>query len=636
MCGIAGVLRFDRRPIEPGVVEAMTATLAHRGPDGSGYEHPEPWLGLGHRRLSIIDLEGGRQPLANETNDVWITYNGEIFNYLELRRELIGKGHVFRTHTDTEVIVHLYEEEGPACVERLNGQFAFALWDGRRLFCARDPFGIKPFYFYRDERVFAFASEPRAFLAMPGFEPEVDLDGLRLYFRYRFIPAPASALKGVRKLRAGEWLRVDPDGRLEQRRYWDLDASSIASLDDFSTARDLLKNKLSDAVTGQMIADVEVGAFLSGGIDSSSIVALMAAQNPASIHTFSLGFPQARYDERAFAREVGDHLGTDHTVRVLGAEEARALIPEVLDHMDEPFGDTAILPNYAVSKLARERVKVVLSGDGGDELFAGYGRYFHALHPLAVPPFLRPVLPYLKRRLEPPRSPDRWRYRDDGAVSATYRRSLERMTRRRRFRLYGPRLRERAGEPLDDPLDEVFRRVERFPPLPRLLAIDLHWILAEYHLAKVDRSSMQTSLEVRVPFLDAAFVQLAFRLTPELLLHGDKSKGLLREAMKGRLPPTILGRGKRGFGPPLKFWFGDDLAGMARERLTDAEVTSAGLVDRDAVERALTPRRSGKVNGALIWRLLVLESWYRRLREDVSRAREVHKRNARSADAACR
>jgi asparagine synthase (glutamine-hydrolysing) len=611
MCGIAGIVGFNRRPIEPDVVPAMTATLTHRGPDGFGVEQPEPWVSLGHRRLSIIDVEGGRQPLSNEDNTIWITFNGEIFNYLELRRELKSKGHKFRTKSDTEVIVHLYEEERTRCVERLNGQYAFAIWDGDRLFCARDPIGIKPFYFFLNSELFAFASEPRAFFAMPDFQPKIDLDGLRLYFRYRYIPAPATALKGVRKLRAGEWLQVAQEGGIERRRYWDLDYSSIGDLKNIHEARDMLESKIAEAVSSQMIADVEVGSFLSGGIDSSAITAVMAAESAKSIPTFTLGFPQKNYDERSFALQVAEYLGTEHTIEEMGPEQARTLIPEILDHMDEPFGDTAILPNYAISKIASKRVKVVLSGDGGDELFAGYGRSSRALRILAIPTPIRPLHKILRNILDVPRSPERWRYADNGSVDAAYHRLIMRTSKKKRRALYGPLLREQCNHSIADPIREIFARVHSLPHLARLLAIDLHSLLAEYHLVKVDRSSMQNSLEVRVPFLDKNFVHFAFRLSPELVLYGAQSKGLLREAMSKKLPENILQRGKRGFGPPLKHWFSDILSDLARDRLRNAEIVSAGLVDRTAVSRLFRPRRSGKVEGATIWRLLVLESWFR-------------------------
>ncbi len=614
MCGIVGLINLDREPVDPGVVERMSATLVHRGPDGHGIEQPDPHVVLGHRRLSIIDVDGGRQPLSNEDGGIWITYNGEIFNYRELRAELIDRGHRFKTTTDTEVIVHLYEEEGPACVERLNGQFAFALWDGERLFCARDPMGIKPFYWYQDERRFAFSSEPRALLALPGFQAEVDLDGIRLYLRYRFIPAPASALKGVRKLRAAESMIVDGDGRTKTSRYWSLDRATLESLDDVDVARSELREQLTAAVERQMVADVNVGAFLSGGLDSSAIVALMAAGREEPIHTFSIGFAEPKYDERAFAREVAEKFGTHHAAEVFSPVAAREVVDDLLDHLDEPFGDTSILPTYAVARLAQRHVKVVLSGDGGDELFAGYGRYFRALQLLAIPPPLRSFRRLLRWSRGTPRDPSRWRYPDTAGIDRLYHQILVRTSDSELRKLSGPLLREHRNGDSADPIVDLMARVQGMPPLSRVLAIDLHSILADYHLVKVDRASMRTSLEVRVPFLDLRFTELAFRLSTALKLYGNQSKGLLREAMRDDLPASVLGRSKRGFGPPLSHWFAGALAAQARERLSGALVVEEGLLDQRAIDNVLRPVR-GKIDGTMLWRILVLESWLRGIRE---------------------
>ncbi len=614
MCGIAGLIQLDRTSVDVDSVRRMTNTLRHRGPDGEGLETPAPWVALGHRRLSIIDLDGGRQPLANEDGSVWITYNGEIFNYRQLRRELEGRGHQFRTQSDTEVIVHLYEEMGAACVERLSGQFAFVIWDGERLFCARDPLGIKPLYFFRDRSRFAFASEPRAFSALAGFDPEIDLEGVHLYMQYRFIPAPKSALKGVEKLCAGEWLTLESSGRLQRQRYWNLERDAIESLTDVESASEELRARLKECVTRQMVADVDVGAFLSGGLDSSAIVAFMAEEARSRVHTFSIGFEEPKYDERRFADEVAREVGTQHNVEVFDTRAARGVIESVLDHVDEPFGDTAILPTFAVSKLAQRSVKVVLSGDGGDELFAGYGRYFRALHLLAIPPPCRPLW-WLWRRLQAaPRDVSKWRYADGPAVDDLYHRFLIRMHRRELAPLYGAALRpelNRNGR--HGPVGDLISRLHGLPPLSRLLAIDLHSILSEYHLVKVDRASMQTSLEVRVPFLDLAFVRFAFQLSSPLKLYGDETKGLMRHALRSDLPPSVLSRRKRGFGPPLSYWFAGGLQEFVRERLEDAHVVREGLLERRAIDATLTPRR-GKLDGSKLWRILVLESWLRNLR----------------------
>lgn len=614
MCGIVGVFHIDRKPVDPKTVRAMADSLVHRGPDGWGVELPEPWVGLGHRRLSIIDLETGKQPLCNEDGTVWITYNGEIFNYRELRDELIGKGHTFKTQSDTEVIVHLYEEEGPACVERLNGQFAFAIWDGETFFLARDPIGIKPLYVYLDSKRFLFASEPRALLTLPDFNPEPNLDALHLYFRYRYVPSPMSALEGVRTLRPGEWMTVDREGRETRHRYWDLDPARVESLTDVDSARDALRASLEAAVRSQLVSDVPIGAFLSGGLDSSTTTALMALASDEPINTFCMGFNEERFDERRYAREVAERYQTQHHEGVLAAKNAPEVMLDMLQHFDEPFGDTSVVPTSAVCKLARGHVKVTLSGDGGDELFGGYARAYKALHHLAIPPALRPLFPLIKRMGKPPRDPARWVYPDTPRVDAQYLTSLVRISNRELRTFYGPRLRERLGRGGEDPIADLFTRVRKLPPFSRMLAIDLHGMLSEYHLVKTDRVSMRHSLEVRVPFLDRRFVELAFALSPALKLYGNRSKGLLREAVKDVLPASVLSRGKKGFSVPFRDWFVGSLSTFAQDTLADSLVVSEGLVSQRAVNSLLYPLR-GKTIGSRLWRVLVLESWLRGLRD---------------------
>ncbi len=616
MCGIAGMIDFERRPREADEIRKMLATLIHRGPDGEGWEQPVPGVVLGHRRLSIIDVEGGRQPISNETGKIWITFNGEIFNYRALREELIGKGHTFKTKSDTEVIVHLYEEEGTSCVERLNGQFAFALWDGERLFCARDPVGIKPFYYYHDRERFLFGSEPRAILAAPGFSPEIDLDSLRLYFRYRYIPAPRTAYLGMKKLRPGEALIVERDGKRICYRYWDLAPDAVEDLHDFESARSNLRETLEASVERQMISDVPIAGFLSGGIDSSCIVSLMARHAADPVRTFAIGFPDPKHDERAFARAVAEKVGTDHHDRVFGPDDAREVIPDLLDHLDEPFGDGSLIPTFGLCRQVRDHAKVALSGDGGDELFAGYSRYLRSMQVMAVPPWLRPFWHLARKKWPVTADPADWKYPDNGGVDRMFHHFMTRTSDRERSRLYGPALREGSGNHFEDPIADVFERYRNFPPLARLLAVDLHSLLSEYHLVKVDRASMRASLEVRVPFLDVEFVRAAFRLSPELRLHGGQTKGLLRKAMKDLLPETVARRGKMGFGPPLKYWFagGGKLAGFVRERLEDSLAVKEGLLNRGAIE-SLLQGSGGKVKGVQIWRILVLESWLRGVRD---------------------
>jgi asparagine synthase (glutamine-hydrolysing) len=594
----------------------MTRTLVHRGPDGEGYEYPAPNVGFGHRRLSIIDLEGGRQPLSNEDGTVWITFNGEIFNYRELREELEGKGHTFRTASDTEVIVHLFEEEGIDCAKRLNGQFAFAIWDGARLWCARDPVGIKPLYTYLDEGRFAFASEPRAFSRLPDFDSQLDLDGIRLFLRYRFIPPPHSALRHVGKLLPGEWLVVEPDGEIRRQRYWALDPARLETVHDLDDATERAREVLKEAVHSQLVADVPVGAFLSGGLDSSSVVGLMSEHLPEAFRTYSIGFPDSASDERDYAQLVADRFKTTHSVQEIGPEVAEELINAFLSHVDEPLGDPAVITNLYVARLARKDLKVVLSGDGGDELFAGYSRYYKALSVLSVAPWARPAhgrFKFVRKLKGSSRDPADWCHPDGGDVRVRYHRELERTSARERAKLYGPALRDLP--PPDDPVERVFDRAATFPPLSQILAVDLHSILSEYYLAKVDRTSMMTSLEARVPMLDVNFIEFAFSLAPEVRLHLGESKGVLREAMRSLLPSEIVDRQqKRGFGPPLKHWFAAGLGRVARERLESSRLVEEGLIDRTELRRIVATTEGKKAKGGTLWQLLVLESFLCNLR----------------------
>ena len=358
---------------------------------------------------------------------------------------------------------------------------------------------------------------------------------------------------------------------------------------------------------------VPVGAFLSGGVDSSVIVSLMSKFASAKISTFTIGFAPPGNDERPFARSVAERVGTDHHEALFGIEEARRAIPKLLDHLDEPFGDASLIPTYGVAQLARQTGKVALSGDGGDELFAGYGRTFRALHLQSVPPPLRPLFLLYRRLVTETRNPEDWKYNDSG-VDRLYRHFLTRTSQRERRNLYGPRFRDEPSA-LEDPLVAEFERFAHFPPLSRLCAVDLHMLLAEYHLVKVDRASMCTSLEVRVPFLDTDFIETAFRLDPRVRLHGGRSKGVLRRATTDLVPEAVSNRGKTGFGLPLKFWFAGEMADIARERLHEPLSVRDGWLSAATVEKALRPGRSGKVKGSFLWRLLVFESWYRNLKE---------------------
>ena len=606
MCGIAGWIGRRGQALDASVVHCMNDSLVHRGPDAGGLEQPAPHVVLGHRRLAIIDVAGGQQPMCSSDGTAWVSYNGEIFNFQELREELVGKGHRFRTRSDTEVLVQLYQEEGPACVKRLNGQFAFAIFDGEKLFCARDPLGIKPFYYYADAKQFAFASEPRAFFALPGADLSLDLDALRLYLHYQFIPSPLSAYQRIRKLRPGESLTLRGDGELKTERYWDLTDGDFENLDAADAASDLIRERLDASVRGQLIADFEVGAFLSGGIDSSSILAAAQRHSSRPLRSFTIGFPEK--DERKEAAEVATWVGANQTDAEFDYRDAAELMPRLLDHIDEPFGDTSLLPTYAVSQLARQYTPVALSGDGGDELFAGYGRYHRLLNGLATGP-LRRALGRLAGGAQ--LAPERWAQLEPTRVRSWPRRIVDEMGDPRSERLLGPALRDHHLDSMDDPVQAEIARCSRMPALAQLLAIDLATNLCDRFLTKVDRASMRTSLEVRVPFLDVELIRSALRLSPRVRLHGNQPKGIVSKVMGDAVPPSVFQRKKTGFGPPVKYWFARDLASYVEERLREPLCVDHGLIDPGALEATLRPRRSGKVSGPRVWRLLVLENWFR-------------------------
>lgn len=606
MCGVAGWFGRHGQPLDSSVVQRMTDSLVHRGPDAGGLHQPAPHVVFGHRRLAIIDVAGGVQPMSSADGSTWITFNGEIFNFPELREELIAKGHTFRTRSDTEVLVQLYQEYGPRCVERLNGQFAFAIYDGEKLFCARDPLGIKPFYYYSDSDQFAFASEPRAFFSLPGVDLSPDLAALRLYLHYQFIPSPLSAYSRVRKLRPGETLTLARNGELRLERYWDITDGAFEDLDDPTAATDEVRERLSQAVRRQLIADFEVGAFLSGGIDSSTILATAQRHSSLPVRSFTIGFPEK--DERKDAAEVASWVGANQIDAEFDHHDAARVMASLLDHIDEPFGDTSLLPTYAVSKLARQYTPVALSGDGGDELFAGYGRYHRILNASASGPVGR-TLSLLGRGARSQIEPERWSRLNPGTDPAWSRRIVNEMGDPRSKNLLGPALRDISKRGVEDPVQLEIERCRALPPLAQLLAIDLGTNLSDRFLTKVDRASMHNSLEVRVPFLDTELVRAALRLSPRVRLLGKRPKGIVESVMRNALPPSVFDRKKTGFGPPVKYWFAQSLAPYIEERLSDPLCVREGLIDRRALEATLKPRRNGKVSGPRVWRLLVLESW---------------------------
>ncbi len=636
MCGICGFVNLDGAPASPAVLGRMQAAIHHRGPDSQG-RHLEgvdgaagglPPVGIASTRLKIIDLtESARQPLSNEDDTLWIVFNGEIYNYQALAARLAARGHRFKSRSDTEVILHLYEERGEACVEELDGMFAFALWDRRQgsLFLARDRVGKKPLFYATDGKAFLFGSEVKALLQHPAGPAEIDEGALAPYFVFGYVPGPRSFYKGVRKLPPGHTLTLAADGALRLREYWDLrfppEPAGARHPTDGAESAPRVRELLTEAVRKRLISDVPLGAFLSGGIDSSIVVGLMSRLMAAPVRTFTIGFRDApAYDETGYARAVARRFGTDHT-EFLVEPEVTDLIEPLVWHHDGPFRDTSAIPTFVVSRLAREHVTVVLNGDGGDELFAGYRR-FHAT-------LLAERLPRLPLRLADAvlaRLPRR----------ADQRATLDRLTRFvRAARLpFYERFSEGFGA-ADLDLDRLLRpevlppaeergqtahfapyldRVRDCSPLSRLLYLNFKTYLVEDLLVKMDRCTMAHALEARSPFLDPALVEFAAGLPDALKLAGRRSKVILRRAFADLLPPEIDRRGKMGFGVPMAMWLRTGLRKVLRDVLLQPQPRLADYVRGEHVRALVDDHLAGRADhGGRLWALLTLEIWLEQL-----------------------
>ena len=621
MCGICGVIHRDGKPVTEQLLLAMNERLRHRGPDGEGY-HIDGNVGLAMRRLKIIDIAGSDQPLYNEDGSVALVFNGEIYNYRELRRGLEARGHRLKTDGDGETIVHLYEEHGGGAVEHLRGMFALALWDAKSksLLLARDRFGQKPLYYYSDSRVFVFASEIKALLAHPDV-PRVsrfelpDRRALSQYLSFGYVPAPETAFHGIKMLSPATALEIDQAGEARERRYWAL--NSLAPSDPAANAHTYigeLRDKLDEAVKLRLMSDVPLGAFLSGGLDSSLIVALMRAHSNAGVKTFSIGFEgDDSFDETPYAEQVARHLGTEHeSFRV--KPEAMSLLSQLVWHHDQPFADSSAIPTFLVSKLTRAHATVALTGDGGDELFVGYERFYAAalMRRLAfVPaPILRGAAGLLGRL------PEGTGYYD-------------RVKRAGRFlRAGGQRLEDAYFDWVrvfdDELLAEICPAAEQHPPyinpymdvaqadpIARLAQANMWSYLPDDLLIKADRCSMAASLEARAPFLDHELAEYVAGIPFNLKLRGARTKHILKVAARGLLPDEIIERKKHGFGVPLGAWLRRDMR-LARDLLQSRRSRERGLLDMAVVARLMDEHEAGeRDHNRVLWALLTLEDWHR-------------------------
>ncbi len=613
MCGICGILDLGSgRPVSDELVRRMADVARHRGPDDEGY-YFGPGIGLGHRRLSIIDLAGGHQPVENETGEIRVIFNGEIYNYAGLAETLKGAGHRFRTRSDTETILHAYEEYGPACVERLRGMFAFAVWDEprRRLLLARDRLGIKPLYYTVQGDRLLFASEIKSILQDPSIPREIDEDALEYYLSLRYVPDPLTMFRGVFKLAPGSIL-VAERGAVKVEPYWDLVYSEPAER-DWRSWVDRFEEKTRETVSAHLMSEVPLGAFLSGGIDSSLVVAFMSLLGGGRpVETFSVGYrDKPHINEFRFARQVAERYRCDHRELEIAPGEFSDFIPRMVWHLDEPVADAACLPLYFLSQLTRRHVTVILSGEGADEMLAGYYLFRKMLfiERLRAAPGLGGLLSLsgglvpdgkLHRYLSLAGLPLDRRYR---GVSTAF--TDEQL---RRLRPSG----RRPGELLESFTRSIFDRTRGQHPLNRMLYFDARVYLPGDLLVKADKMTMAWSLELRVPFLDHELVELAAGMPVRAKLDGRETKRIARAVAARLLPEDILRRPKRGFPVPIEEWFASQLDAFSRRTLLAQDSSIAGIVDRREVERILDRHRSGREDCSdRIWTLLVLEHWKR-------------------------
>ncbi len=618
MCGICGVLYFDDRPVDRSVVQAMSDIQKHRGPDESGV-YIGKGIGLGHRRLSIIDLASGQQPLSNENGSIWISLNGEIYNYRDLNLQL-RSNHTFRTQSDTETIVHLYESFPGDFVSKLRGMFAFALWDDRNqvLILARDRLGKKPLYYYQDHEKLVFASEIKSILGHPELKLEIDDYSVCDYFSLGYIPAPRSIYRAIKKVQPGHYLHVS-GRKVEEFRYWDI---SFAESQEFTESQWLEKllSEFEDAVRIRLMSEVPLGAFLSGGLDSSAVVAMMARIQDQPVKTATIGFNEDKFDESQYARQVSEHLKTDHHERIVTPDKI-ATIEKLAWHYDEPFADSSALPTYFVSQVAREKVTVALSGDGGDENFAGYRRYFFDQQENRLrrvfPPALRYVL-FKPLALVYPKMD--WAPRFMRAKATFQNLTLDPIEgyfdtlslfkiHEKPSVLSGDFRHRLAGYDSVEVFRKHYCRADSTDPLSRIQYVDMKTYLTDDILTKVDRASMAHSLEVRCPLLDHVFMELVASMPSTFKLHGSKGKFLFKKAMESLLPSKIIHRRKMGFGVPLAAWFKDGIRDFAKCHILEQDDP---FTNPAYIRKLWDQHQSGvRDRSSQLWTVLMFRLWYK-------------------------
>jgi len=628
MCGITGIMQFrDGARVEASTLRRMCAAMVHRGPDDEGIYIDGP-VGIGMRRLSIVDLATGHQPLSNEDGTVWIVFNGEIYNHTLLREPLQAKGHRYRTHSDTETIIHLYEEYGPDCVQHLRGMFAFAIWDARRqrLFIARDRLGIKPLYYRITADEIVWGSEIKVVKSYPGASAEFDRAVLPEYLAFGYLSGERTFYNGIRKLMPGHWMEVDPSGQVKIQQYWDLPVATHARPEPVSYYIQSYRERLEQAVSSHLMSDVPLGVFLSGGVDSSAVAALMTQIRQAPVETFSVGYSEDAYSELPYARVVAKHLNSMHHEVLVSQQDFFDALPYLIWHEDEPIVWPSSVPLYFVAKLAHERVKVVLTGEGSDETLAGYTRYAFTLKNAAWDRIYRGIVPGAVR------SGIRGSIADSTWINATIRRKLSHTFLARNgnswasfyfdnfFSAFSES--DQAGLLSDEVLHDyaagsAYQNVlecwehSSGEMLQRLLYTDIKTYLVEL-LMKQDNMSMAASIESRVPFLDHPLVEFATNIPQRLQVGGFAGKHILKKAVEDLLPHSILYRPKLGFPTPWSRWLAGPQLNVIRDLLLEPRSLGRGLFKRTAIERLFEEHRSGyRDHYDRIWRLLNLELWHR-------------------------
>ena len=625
MCGIAGWINLENKSSQnhsEALLHSMCERMKHRGPDSEGLWLDEQ-VALGMRRLSIIDLHTGEQPVFSEDKQIVVVMNGELYNFREVRQDLEKRGHKFETNTDTEILPHLYEEYGEAMVEHLNGMFAFALWDKRRkkLLVARDRFGEKPLYYGAFDGKLIFASEPKVLLKNPAVKPEINTDALRQYLSFDYVPAPLSIYKDVYKLPAAHLLTVE-NGEVKTRRYWNLSFHKNGSTPSLEKAAEDLREIVSDAVRMRLVSDVPLGILLSGGVDSSTVAAFAVKHSAEKVKTFSIGFEEDSFDESKFARQVAEHLGTEHYEDKLSVEKAADLISEIGKWLDEPLSDGSLIPTFLLSRFVRQHVTVALGGDGGDEIFAGYPMYFgHKMARIydAIPSFLRtgliePIvnnLPVSTKNLS-------FDYKAKRFVAAS---KYDTVTRHHSWfgsfsidqqnDLLSRNVLENTSNDIYKSAKDLLKITDAADEIEQMQFLDINFYMAEDILTKVDRASMAVSLEVRAPFLDPRVAQFAASLPLEYKLKGNKGKYILKKAVEDLLPKNILQRPKKGFGIPIAEWLKGSLNPLMHELLAPERLKNQGLFDEKFVRKLIKEHETGKASHhKQLWTLLVFQLWF--------------------------